>query len=60
MQIPHHAEATWNPKSGDLTYAKFTLDKVEYNNPSRSNEIMGVRIKMIDDTRKRRNIGYLQ
>jgi len=35
MKIPHYAEATWNLKSGDLTYAKFTLDKVEYNNPSR-------------------------
>ena len=35
MQIPHHAEATWNLESGDFTYAKFSLDKVEFNNPSR-------------------------
>jgi len=33
MQIPHYAEVTWNLGSGDSTYAKFRLDKVEYNNP---------------------------
>jgi len=35
MQIPHYVEVTWNLGSGDSTYAKFRLDKVEYNNPYR-------------------------
>ena len=35
MQIPHYVEVTWNLVSGDSTYAKFRLDKVEYNNPYR-------------------------
>ena len=33
MQIPHYVEVTWNLGSGDFTYVKFRLDKVEYNKP---------------------------
>lgn len=35
MQIPHDVEVIWNLKSGDFSYAKFSINKIEYNNPSK-------------------------
>ncbi|KAF5421440.1 MAG: hypothetical protein C5S45_03630, partial [Candidatus Methanocomedens sp.] len=28
-------EAVWNLESGDLSYAKFKIDRIEYNNPQK-------------------------
>lgn len=33
MLVPHSIEAVWNLKSGDFSYAKFDIDKIEYNKP---------------------------
>lgn len=35
MKVPFYLEATWNLESGDLSYAKFKIDRIEYNNPSK-------------------------
>jgi len=35
MQIPFSAEVVWNLKSGDFSYAKFKINKIEYNNPNK-------------------------
>ncbi|MBC2698560.1 MAG: hypothetical protein HF974_09590 [ANME-2 cluster archaeon] len=35
MKVPFYLEATWNLESGDLSYAKFKIDKIEYNNPTK-------------------------
>ena len=35
MKVPFYIEATWNLESGDLSYAKFKIDRIEYNNPSK-------------------------
>jgi len=34
MKVPFYLEATWNLESGDLSYAKFKIDRIEYNIPS--------------------------
>lgn len=34
MRIPFDVEVIWNLESGDFSYAKFEIDKIEYNNPS--------------------------
>lgn len=34
MQIPFEIEALWNLKSGDDSYARFKIDKIEYDIPS--------------------------
>ena len=34
MKVPFYLEATWNLESGDFSYAKFRVKKIEYNNPS--------------------------
>lgn len=35
MQIPYNVEVVWNLESGDFSYAKFKIDKIEYNNPTK-------------------------
>jgi len=35
MQIPFFAEVVWNLESGDFSYAKFKINRIEYNNPSK-------------------------
>ena len=35
MKVPFYLEATWNLESGDFSYAKFKVTKIEYNNPSK-------------------------
>ena len=35
MKVPFYLEATWNLESGDFSYAKFRVKKIEYNNPSK-------------------------
>jgi hypothetical protein len=35
MQIPFYVEVVWNLESGDFSYAKFRVKKIEYNNPSK-------------------------
>jgi len=35
MKVPFYLEAVWNLESGDLSYAKFKIDRIEYNNPSK-------------------------
>lgn len=35
MQIPHDAEVVWNLESGDFSYARFNIIKIEYDNPSK-------------------------
>jgi hypothetical protein len=35
MNVPFCLEATWNLASGDFSYAKFRVKKIEYNNPSK-------------------------
>jgi hypothetical protein len=35
MKVPFYLEATWNLETGDLSYAKFKIDRIEYNNPSK-------------------------
>lgn len=35
MQIPFYVEVVWNLESGDFSYAKFKVDRIEYNNPSK-------------------------
>jgi len=35
MKVPFYLEATWNLESGDFSYAKFKIDRIEYNNPSK-------------------------
>ena len=35
MQIPFSVEAVWNLESGDFNYAKFEINTIEYNNPSK-------------------------
>ena len=35
MNVPFYLEAVWNLESGDLSYAKFNIDKIEYNNLSK-------------------------
>jgi hypothetical protein len=34
IRIPFYAEASWNSDSEDSKYAKFRVEKVEFNNPS--------------------------
>ncbi len=34
MQIPFYAEASWNSESEDSKYAKFRIEKIEYEQPS--------------------------
>jgi hypothetical protein len=33
--VPSHCEVFWRLKTGDFSYAKFNITKVEYDNPSR-------------------------
>lgn len=35
MQIPFRVEAIWNLESGDFSYARFQIDKIEYDIPSK-------------------------
>ena len=35
MKVPFYLEATWNLESGDLSYAKFKIKRIEYNIPSK-------------------------
>ena len=35
MKVPFYLEAIWNLESGDLSYAKFKIDRIEYNIPSK-------------------------
>ena len=35
VQIPNNVEVVWNLESGDFSYAKFNITKIEYNNPSK-------------------------
>ena len=35
MMIPKEIEVSWNLKSCNFSYAKFTIDNMEYNNPSK-------------------------
>jgi hypothetical protein len=35
IKVPFYLEATWNLESGDFSYAKFRVKKIEYNNPSK-------------------------
>ncbi len=35
MKIPFYMEVEWNLKSGDFSYAKFPIETIEYNNPSK-------------------------
>jgi hypothetical protein len=35
MQIPFSGEAVWNLESGDFSYAKFKINRIEYNNLSK-------------------------
>ena len=35
MKVPFYLEAVWNLESGDLSYAKFKIDRIEYNNPQK-------------------------
>ena len=35
IKVPFYLEATWNLESGDWSYAKFKIKKIEYNNPSK-------------------------
>ena len=35
MKVPFYLEAVWNLESDDLSYAKFKIDRIEYNNPSK-------------------------
>ena len=35
IQIPHNVEVVWNLASGDFSYAKFDINRIEYNNPSK-------------------------
>ena len=33
MKVPFYLEATWNLESGDFSYVKFKIDRIEYNLP---------------------------
>ena len=33
--VPTRFEVLWRLKEGDLSYAKFNINKIEYNNPVR-------------------------
>ena len=33
MKIPFYMEVEWNLPTGDFSYAKFTIDEIEYNKP---------------------------
>jgi hypothetical protein len=35
IMIPQEIEVAWNLKSGNFSYAKFRIDNIEYNNPSK-------------------------
>ena len=35
IMIPKEIEVAWNLKSGNFSYAKFRIDNIEYNNPSK-------------------------
>ncbi len=35
MNIPFEVEVVWNLGSGDFSYAKFNITKIEYNNPTK-------------------------
>ena len=35
MKVPFYLEATWDLESGDFSYAKFNVEKIGYNNPSK-------------------------
>jgi Family of unknown function (DUF6544) len=35
MKVPFYLEAIWNLEYGDLSYAKFKIDRIEYNIPSK-------------------------
>jgi hypothetical protein len=35
VKVPFYLEATWNLESGNFSYAKFRVKKIEYNNPSK-------------------------
>jgi hypothetical protein len=35
VQIPTTGEATWNLESGDFTYVRIRLNRIEYDVPAR-------------------------
>ena len=35
MKVPFYLEAIWNLEFGDLNYAKFKIDRIDYNTPSK-------------------------